>query len=41
MVFTHCACQGSKLSMPVNKYDAQGVTPNKIEKLKRKKFPNV
>ena len=26
---------------PVNKYDAQNVTPNKIEKRKRRKFPNV
>ena len=26
---------------PVNKYIAQNVTPNKIEKRKRKKFPNV
>ena len=26
---------------PVNKYVAQNVTPNKIEKRKRRKFPNV
>ena len=26
---------------PVNKYIVQNVTPNKIEKRKRKKFPNV
>ena len=26
---------------PVNKYVAQNITPNKIEKRKRKKFPNV
>ena len=26
---------------PVNKYVAQNVTPNKIEKRKRQKFPNV
>ena len=26
---------------PVNKYIAQNVTPNKIEKRKRRKFPNV
>ena len=26
---------------PVNKYIAQNVTPNKIEKLKRKNFSNV